>query len=279
HGARRGGEQVQPERDGRQPESDGARRVVRHERRDPDGQYRQPDRQRQPVHRSEGEQLRGGRRQHEQREDQQRTGDLADLGRTRAEQEQEDRAEGAGRYPVRAGDVRVDGGEQQRPPDDGQHDEGGHRDGGQGGDLAGGDAEEAAEQQRGGTAEEPPVQGHEQHPGREGERLHGTDDGGLLGVPAAALRQGGDDQRGGQAEREVAERDADAEPGRGGGTGEPDDRERVAGEALPAQHHEPAHRGGEDSDDGAGPERVDDAEVRPHVADVGEQVPGESGHG
>ena len=224
--------------------------------------------------------MRGGGWQYEQREDQQRAGDLADLGRREPEQQQERRTQGAGGYAVGTGDVGVDGREQQRSPDHGQPGQRHGRDDGEDGHLPGRDAEEAAEQQRVGAVQETLVQRDEQHAAGEGERLHGSDDGGFLGVAAAgALRKRGDDHGGEQAEREVAERQAETQPDGGGRAGEPDEGERVPGEALPAQHHEPADKAGQDRDDRAGPERIHHARVRPHVGDVGEQVPGEdAGH-
>src|SRR5947209_8182338 len=61
-----------------------------------------------------------------------------------------------------------------------------------------------------------------------------------------------------------------------GGAWKGDHRERVAGEGLPAQDHEPAGDAGHDGDDRARLEGVDHERVRDELVDIGERIPGKS---
>ena len=84
----------------------------------------------------------------------------------------------------------------------------------------------------------------------------------LLREPAIA----GERERAEPAEAEVAERDRQAGEAGGGGAGEGDHRERVPGEGLPAEDHEPAGDAGHDGDDRPRLERVDHERERERAA-------------
>ena len=163
----------------------------------------------------------------EQREDEQRAGDLARLGDGDAEQhEEEDDSSATGTPRAAATSGSTDANSSGRPITASTTSDGRADDQSSVVDLAVGDAEEAAEQQRVHAFEEPVVEGDEQEPAGERERLHGADHRGLLAEPVpAGPGIGGDDERGGDAEAEVAPRRADADQDGAGGAGERDDRQ------------------------------------------------------
>jgi len=112
--------------------------------------------------------LLGSRRRHdEQREDQERTGDLTDFSRGAAEEEEEQHREQLCGDPPGDRNVRVDRGEEQRARDDGEgHEHAGPNDT-QDEDLGVGDAEERAEEQAGEAVEEAAIEADEKNPARQ----------------------------------------------------------------------------------------------------------------
>src|SRR5205823_11593190 len=94
------------------------------------------------------DQLRGGGGRYEQREDEQRAGDLARLGDRQAEDEQERGAEQPHRDAARYGHVGVDRREDQRPSSERDQRERRRRHDEQHLDLAARDPEDVSEEQR-----------------------------------------------------------------------------------------------------------------------------------
>ena len=131
-----------------------------------------------------------------------------------AEQQQEDDRERPRRHPGGAGDLGVDGGEEQRPPDRRQREQGGERDPQQRRHLPGGDAEEGAEEQRLEAGELAAVEVDEEEAEAEAEGLDRADRRRLAAArrPAGAADRG-EDERPEAAGAEVAERQAAARPG------------------------------------------------------------------
>ena len=125
-------------------------------------------------------------------------------------------------------------------------------------DLGGRDPEERAEQQSVDATEVAAVQRGEQEAARESECLHDGDDGRLFAERSGTLRgYRRDHSAAADAEGEEAELCRYAEERRPGRAGEADERKRVAGEGLTAQHHEPSDGAGEHHDDRPGAEGVD----------------------
>ena len=121
-----------------------------------------------------------------------------------------------------------------------------------------GDAEEGAEEQRVETVQQAVVETDEQEAEPERERLHGARRRRLAAVAARAVGgDAGERERSRDAGAEVARGERQSREARAGGAGEGDHRERVPGERLPAQHHEPADRSRHHRDRGARLERVD----------------------
>ena len=226
-----------------------------------DGQ-RDRDRERDAEPGPRRELVRGRSRRDEQREHEQRARDLARLRDREAEDEQEPEAEQSHRHTGRAGDVRVDGGEEQRPGRDGDERDSGERDGKEHGHLLLRDAEEGAEEQRVEPVEDAVVEADEEEAERERERLQRADRGRLRAEAAPRAGDARERQRADPAEAEVARSDGQAGEACGGGAGKGDHRERVPGERLAAQDHEPAGDAGHDRDDRARLERVDHERVR-----------------
>src|SRR5581483_8442719 len=158
-----------------------------------------------------------GRRHDQEGEDQQRSGDLADLGRGGTQQRQEEGRDHPDGYAPGPGHVRIDGREEEWTGDDGQGHQYDPADDQQGQDLNVGDPEEQSEEQRRGAVQEAAVQADEQRTTSQCERLHRPDQGGLAVVSGPALTGQGDDHRGGQRRAEVPVDGADAdEHGTGG---------------------------------------------------------------
>ena len=222
--------------------------------------------------------LRGRRRHDEQREHEQRAGDLA--GRRDGDpehHEEHDRQHARPGTPRAAATSGSTDANSNGRRDRAEHHEQTTATTSSAWHLRVGDAEEAAEQQRAEAVEEAAVEAHEQEPARERERLHRADDRGLLAerVPrslrgtaamtTAAAMQNAKNPRPALDPSQTAP----AAPGKA------DDDEGVAGEGLPAQHHEPTDDPGDDRDDRAGPERVDHEVELEQLPDVVDEVPGE----
>ena len=92
---------------------------------------------------------------------------------------------------------------------------------------------------------------------------------------AAAARQDGDRDRAHDAEREEPELCAHADEHCARRAREPDDRKRVAGEALPPRHHEPTDETCRDGHDRGGPKRIDHERELEELANVLHDIPRE----
>jgi hypothetical protein len=121
------------------------------------------------------------------------------------------------------------------------------------------------------------VEGDEEKAQGERERLHRSDDGGLLaeGMPLGA-RNCSDEKCGDEGEAEVSPRHADADQRRPRRARERNYGQRVADERLAAQDHEPPNGSGDDCGDGSGPERVRHEMELEELTDVLGEVPGQA---
>src|SRR5207244_1356879 len=139
--------------------------------------------------------------------------------------------------------------------------------------------EERAEEQGVDAVEEAMVEADEQEAQAEGEGLDRADRRRLL-TEAGALaarpgsRDGGDDRSPRAAERKEPPGGAHPDQGGARSPGEARNRQRVTGEALRPQHHEPAEEPGRHGHDRARPEGVDHEVERKELADVLDEVPG-----
>ena len=125
------------------------------------------------------------------------------------------------------------------------------------------------------------VEADEQEPERERERLQRADRGrlGAEAAPRARRAAASASAPSPQKPKYPSASGTPASAGRGR-AGERDHRERVPGERLPAQHHEPAGDAGHDGDDRPRLERVHHERVREellHVVDRVPRQPGEDG--
>ena len=159
---------------------------------------------------------------------------MACCGNGEAEGEQEAETEQAHGDARRAGDVGVDGGEQERPRRDSDQCHGRRPHGEQGGHLLAGDAEERAEEERVETVENAVVEADKEEAECERKRLQRADCGRLGAVASARAGDPGERERAEPAEAEVADCDRERGETRGSRSGEGDHGERVAGERLPA---------------------------------------------
>ena len=107
------------------------------------------------------------------------------LRHRQAEHEQKAEAEGADGNPGGAGDVGIDRCEEQRSGGDRDQRDGGGRDGEQHDDLLRRDPEEGAEEERVEAVEDAVVEGDEEEPERERERLERADRGRLRAEASA----------------------------------------------------------------------------------------------
>ena len=103
-----------------------------------------------------------------------------------------------------------------------------------------------------------------EHPGEDGA------DRDVVGGAAAAEQAEAEPDGDGGREQSQAGVDAGGEGGEGAGVG--DVAERVAGEDLPAQHHEVAGQPADRGDGGAGDQRVHDEGVAEHVRQPADRV-------
>ena len=220
------------------------------------------------------DQLRGRGGSDEQREHQQHAGDLRGRRDRKTEDEQEQQRQGAHGHAAGSGDPLVDGREQQRAPGDREEGQSERSDDRQQQNLPAGDAEEVAEEHVLIAGEHALVEAEEQKPARQTERLNGSGDRGLLAAVAsgARARRASDHERRGAAEREVAGGGRQPDQNRAGRAGERHHRQRVSGEALAPQDHEPAGDAGEDRDDRAGLERVDHERKRGQLPEIRHRV-------
>ncbi len=275
---RGGGQHVEAEADARDEEPDRVHGEVGDGQAEPHDDQPEHDREHEAQRRPCRDLLCRRRRHHEEREDEQRPGDLTDLGGRAREQDEEPGGEQPDRDPAGPSHVGVDAGEEQRPGDRAEAREHHTGDQQQHDDLLVGHAEEGPEQQTRQAVQEPAVEADEEGAARQRERLHRPDDGGLLlgGLPAGGSRDRGDDDRRRDRGAEVADRRADPDQDGSGGPREGDDGEGVTGEALPAEHHEPADRPGQHGDDRPGAQRVDHERLGEHLPEIVDDVPGQA---
>ena len=272
-GASEPGDQVDGERDRGEVEADGIVVEVGEREPDPGDQHAEQHRQDEACADPGGDQLRGRGGCDQQREHEQRAGDLRRRRDGQPEREHERERDAADRDAAGARDWLVDRGEQQRPADDREEPQCQDADDREREHLPAGDSEEVAEQQVLIAGEDALVEAEEQEPARQPERLDRAGHGGLLAaVPSRAGGAHADHQRAGAAEGVVADGGGQPEQQRERRAGERHHRQRVPGERLAAQHHEPADHAGHDRDDRPGLERVDHERVGGQLPEIRDQI-------
>ena len=181
------GDQVDGERDRGDVEPDGIVVEVREREPDPGDRDAKQHRQGEACADAGGDQLRGRGGCDEQREHEQRAGDLRRRRDGQPEREHERERDPADRDAAGARDWLVDRREQQRPADDREEPQCHDADDREREYLPAGDSEEVAEQQVLIAGEDALVEAEEQEPARQPERLDRAGDRGFLAaVPSSA---------------------------------------------------------------------------------------------
>ena len=221
-----------------------------------------------------GQLHRSSRRHDEEGEDEERSGDLADGSHHDAEKEDLDGVEDPHRESSCFTGQWIEGGEDERSGADAEHaqDHDRHDRGGE--HFGTRDPEERAEQQGGRRFEEGGTEGTEEDAGSQCNGLNragGRSSPALSAEPSATARHR--NCRRDEDGTVVAEEDGNTERRCRSSAWVGHEGERVAEEALLAEHHEPSHRSGHDRNEGTSDEGVAAVGVGPHCRQVGEEVP------